>query len=250
MTPGPAQGQPIDPDAPAWASTDIVVGGEDIVGLSLVLQPPLRLTGEVVFEGRPGFQLPAAMDLTLPLERLDSRTASAVPRLRLEPGGRFTISGILPGRYVAPALAGVRSPIGGWWLKSIVADGVNLLDGPLDLHGPVTNAVVTLADRASEIAGTLRDAAANPLSQAHVIVFAADPQAWFYHSRRVAAAMTSVDGEYRVMNLPPGDYLAAPGADLHAGEWWDPSVLERLSRGAARIRLGEFEKVRVDVTAR
>jgi hypothetical protein len=250
MPAGPAAGRPLDEDAPVWASTDIIVDGQDVTGVSLVLQAPLKISGSVVFKGRPATELPMSIDMPLSFERLDSRTAPAAPRLRVDPDGRFTISGILPGRYVAPTLRGIRSSVGGWWVISVVANGRNLLDHPLELERSVTNAVVTLADRASEITGTLRDRAGHPQPQDHVVVFARDRSSWFYHSPRVVAARTAGNGGYRVLNLPPGEYLIASGTDLHAGEWWDPAVLERLAPGAARITLDEFGKVTVDVTAR
>jgi hypothetical protein len=143
-------------------------------------------------------------------------------------------------------MRGLRSPVGGWWLKSIAMEGRELLDAPLDLQRSANDVVVTFSDRATELTGTVRDAEGNPLSDRYVVVFSAHKAAWFPNSRRVVGERPNGDGQYAIRNLPPGDYLLAISEDLERDEWYDPKVLDRLAPEAAPIVLRENERKKQD----
>ena len=146
------------------ASAEITVDGDDLEGVSLVLQPALTMSGRVEFEGdRPppnlaSFRVPLSAALTM------ANYGIAFPALQIDTAGTFTIPDIVPGQYrfVGP-VQGVRFPIGVWWLKSLVAGGRDLLDGPLDLRQSLEGVVATFSDRATEISGSVVDAQVPPV---------------------------------------------------------------------------------------
>ena len=142
----------------------------------------------------------------------------------------------------------IRTPIGGWWLKSIVLNGREILDAPLDLRQSSADAVVTVSDRATEITGTVLGAGGTPRSDQFVVIFSRNKAHWFLNSRRVIGIRPDQEGRYRIRNLPPGDYLIAL-ADLDQGEWFDPEILDGLAAGATRITLGENEQKKHDLQA-
>jgi hypothetical protein len=123
---------------------------------------------------------------------------------------------------------GLRVPVGGWWLKSILVNGRELLDARIDLRQSAADAVATFSDQASEISGRVTDAQQAPLTAQRVLVFSTDQSAWFFNSRRIAAVRTDADGRYVVRNLPPGEYRIAVTTELEPGEWFDPDILARL----------------------
>ena len=47
--------------------------------------------------------------------------------------------------------------------------------------------------------------------------------------------------------MPAGDYFVTAVSDLEPGEWFDPAVLEQLSRSALTITLTEGEKTSQDL---
>jgi hypothetical protein len=144
-------------------------------------------------------------------------------------------------------MQGVRTPIGGWWLKSLVAGGRELLDGPLDLRHDVDDAVVTFTDRATEIAGTLTDARGNPVPEMFVVAVCADRSAWFFNSRRVAGVRPDSQGRYAIRNLPPGRYGVIAVSDLESNEWFDSVLLERLRWVSTGVTLAGVESKTVDL---
>lgn len=235
-----------------YGFADIAVSGEDVDGVALGLQPGLSISGQVVFESSRGVSpaLPATLRLPAPAFLNSASGGWPLPAVIVE-GTRFRIDGIVPGGYRMMTIPqGVRAPIGSWWLTSIVAGGRELLDAPLNLQQSAEDAVVTFADRASEVAGSVRDAAGTAVTDAWVVVFPADRARWFPHSRRIAAVRLDREGRYSIRNLPPGDYRLAATADLQQNEWFDPAVLDALVPAATPLRIGGPEKLTTDVVIR
>jgi Carboxypeptidase regulatory-like domain len=233
----------------AWA--DVIVDGDDVSGVALALQPALTISGRVVFEGGRPVPAPGELRVPVPAALTVANVAYTFPPVEIHGDGTFTIAGVVPGQYRFPAIMqGVRTPIGAWWLKSLVAGGRNLLDGPLDLRQTVSDATVTFADDASGIAGRLTDATGAAVRDAFVVVFSTDRAFWFFNSRRIVGTRATPDGRYSIRNLPPGDYRILATADLEQGEWFDPAVLERLLPSAPAITVTGAEKKTQDIVIR
>ena len=253
-----ASGSPlIAPAGPTqWWTAEVTVDGDDLSNVALFAQPALTIAGRVAFEGtRPAPELGAMrLPLTLASQALGAYQAS-LPPIQLEPGGRFVLSGILPGLYRLGSLSGQplpgsRAPIGAWWLKSLVVNGRDILDAPLDIRQGADDAVATFSDQASEISGTVTDAEGPATPDVSVVIFGADRASWFFNSRRIAAVRVSAGGRYAIRNLPPGDYRILATSDLEQGEWFDPAALERLLPAAATITISGTDKSVHDLVVR
>lgn len=246
VTPGPLQ----------WSTAEVLVDGDDVSNLALSPQPAIAIGGRLAFEGTRAAPELGKIALPLPFagQTIGSYQAS-LPQIQLEPGGRFAISGILPGAYRLGALQsqpvkGIRAPIGAWWLKSIVINGRDILDAPLDIRQSTDDAVATFTDQASEISGTVKDAQGAPASDPFVVVFSADRASWFFSSRRVAGVRVDAEGRFALRNLPPGEYRAIATTDLEQNEWFDAAVLERLAPAAIPLTIAGVEKKTIELTAR
>ena len=234
-----------------YGFADITVNGEDIDGVSMALQPGLTIAGQVVFDSAQGAAPSLPPQLRLPTLFLTSAGGAwQVPPVMID-GTRFRIDGVAPGLYRIPAAPpGMRTPLGAWWLTSLAAGGRELLDAPLAVQQSVDDAIVTFTDRASELAGSLRDAQGAGVSTLYVVAFPVDRAAWFFNSRRIAAVRPGRDGQWSIRNLPPGEYHVT-AADLDVNEWFDPSSLERLiGEDAKRIRISGAEKYSLDLVLR
>jgi uncharacterized protein (DUF2141 family) len=231
--------------APLFASTDVVVAGEDITGITLSPQPGLTVSGRIVFEGTTPFPASTlatfAAGLGLPLGTAQSG-GRPQPVLEVDPTGRFVISRIPPGPLSALGAGGIRTPLGPWWLRSIVLDGRDALDAPLEVRQSTTEAVITLSDRASTVTGTVTDAQAQPASTYYVVVFGTDIASWFPNSRRIAGVRPDPQGRYTIRNLPAGEYFVAATDDIDDGQWFEESTLRQLAARATRISLADYER--------
>lgn len=228
----------------SWTLDSLVVANTDLTDVALTLRPGIKVAGREEFVGsksRPepnqtnGTQI-GAISLR-PAGASDFwRTGRTVPA----PDGTFETPGDPAGRYFINV---VEPP--GWVLKSIMHDGRNVADEPIDL-GPtdMTDLVVTLIDKTTHVRGAIRDSNGAPDTEADVIAFPADSNTWrdgVSSTRRVRLTPASTSGTYLFDGLPAGDYYLAAVDTRLTGNWRAPAFLDRLTTSATRITLADGE---------
>ena len=253
QSPAPPGGRPAAPGgAPRqpshWARADVTLDGQDISGVSLTLQPGMVVAGRIQLEGTGG-QPPDLSRIRINLQPVQSAGEVSLGLMQSQPDatGAFSIAGVTPGRYRLMAFIPSARPDTAWQLKSSVMFGRDTLDTPVDLREGTDGAVITFTDRVTELNGTIQDAGGQPAPEYHVVVFARDKAYWTAQSRRIRSARPAADGRYVIPNLPPGDYLMTAVTDIEPGEWFDPTLLESLSRSAIALTIGEGEKKTQDL---
>lgn len=253
------------PSEVLWALADVYVDGQDQSGLSLQLQPGMTVSGRVAFDGQ---QLSPPTDLTririnlTPVGAQDAEFGNPPPAT-VDASGQFTIKGVPPGRYSlrgsapsgngGPGVGRGGAPqtgnSGSWVLASSVAGGRDTLDFPLTVepNADVNDAVITFADRSTQLTGTLQDASGLATSEFSIIVFPSDKRYWQPQSRRIQSVRPGTDGQFSVRNLPAGDYMMVAVTDVEPGEWYDPDFLDELSTVAMRFSLRDGEQKTQDI---
>jgi uncharacterized protein (DUF2141 family) len=242
-----------------WASSDLTIAGEDLENMMLVLQPGMRVTGRIVFDG--GSAPPE--DLTqarVTLSQRDSQPAfggGGSPSATVDASGTFTMNGVSPGRYALQAtLTGGRGGRGGgrgggqttgntaqWRLASATVNGIDTLDFPLSVepNQDVGGAVLTFTDQTQELSGMLQDAMGRPTADFTIIVYPADEAYWTPQSRRIVSARPATDGQFAIRSLPPGQYRMTAVTDVEPGEWFNPSFLAQLVGASIPVSLSPGE---------
>jgi uncharacterized protein (DUF2141 family) len=235
-----------------FAATDVEVTGTDVTGVTLVLQPALRMTGRVIFDGTT---LPPPENLDSVRVQITStnglRSSSAgytrmgnfpVPPATAASDGTFALDGIVPDAYRLTATAP-----GGWWLRSAVVGGRDVLDHPLEIAGSISGAVLTFSDRQTTLSGRLLGQADQAEPAYFVAVFPADRALWQPGARRIQLARAGTDGTWAVRGLPAGDYLIAALTDVGEEDLLERSFLETLAGAAVRVSIAEGEDQRQDL---
>ena len=225
-----------------WAMADVSVDGRNQSNLVLTLQPGMSVSGRLVFEGaltQPDLTRARVTAAPVNMPGPDREIGTSVAG-RVDNMGRFTLTGVVPGRYRITGSAGGE----GWSLASSVVSGQDTLDFPVDVkpNQNVSNVVLTFSDKQTEITGTIVDAKGQPAPDYTIIVYPADREFWTSSSRRIRTQRPGTDGQFTFGNLPPGDYRIAPVLDPEPGVWYDPSFLQQLDAGALRVPLGIGEK--------
>ena len=236
-----------------WASTTILVDGEQVSGLSLALQSGLTLPGSVSFDGDRAGRAPDMRSIRVvlrPVQR-EGTVSIAPPDATPDADGRFRLDGIMPGRYVLQAsFPGANRP-GGWHLRAAAIGRQDTLDVPFVLQpgAQIPEAAILFTDGSSTVTGTLQHISTGAPPDYTIVLFPADQSLWIAKSRRIRGLSPSAEGAFAFRDLPAGDYLIAVADDVEAGEWFDPAFLQRIAPGAIRVTIGEKEQRIVNLSA-
>jgi protocatechuate 3,4-dioxygenase beta subunit len=226
-----------------WAAADITVDGRNMSNIALTLQAGLTISGRIVFNATTNT---APTDLSrlrvnaVPADPGVGRELLSPAQGSVDAGGRFTIPGVIPGRYRINA-SGAGS---GWHMESSVLDGLDTLDFPADVKPgqTLTSALITFIDRQSTLTGTVVNQRGQPAPGYTVILYASDQRYWGPLSRRIRTARPATDGVFTFTNLPPGDYRIVPVVDAEPGSWFDPGFLQQIDPAADRVQIAEGER--------
>ena len=254
---------------PKTGMQSIVVNGQNIGGVSLVLQSGVSLSGNITVEssGTPaptdysGFRVDVPDVSPLPFGPGAGGRGGPAGNGRVDKNGAFQIGSLLPGRHyirvaggglgqgAAQGRAGQGQAQGQWTLKSVLVGGQDVTDQAVDLKPGqnVENVTVVLTDRSTEMTGTVRDAKGAPMTAITVIAFSSDQQFWRAQSRHILTSRTDATGAFRLRGLPPGDYFVVAVDGVEQGEWFDPAYLEQARSAATRVTLTEGEKKAQDL---
>jgi uncharacterized protein (DUF2141 family) len=234
---------------PRYVSETLTVAGDVQVALTLAPMP--------AFKGRLAFDrttLPLPDDVTKVRLQLALPTTAAMPGNAgvgrgsavspgfafVKPDGTFEFAPMAPGTYRLMVTVPGAAPGVGWWPRSTVVAGKDVLDVMVDLRANMSDAVLTLSDRHTELSGSIAAPSGQPVSDLFVIVFPTDRALWLRQGRRLQLTRPGTDGRFVFRDLPPGEYFLAALSDVDQDEWQDEAFLSQVTAaGAARIALAE-----------
>jgi hypothetical protein len=228
------------PEPTLWAEAPVSVGAGDHLDLTLPLRPGFRVTGYFVFEGSaPAPAREAQLRASgLRLIPADGRSVEMRERMTASADLTFATPRYPPGAYYMAA-----SPIGQWYLKSVLLHGRDVLREPIDLStADLAGAVVTYSDQTYTLHGNV--AGGRPSAEddpgAVLVVFPARYRAWIAGGMNplfLHTAITYPDGRFRIPRLIAGEYLVvAYDADArHTPQ--DPAFLTKIAPLATRVLL-------------
>lgn len=265
MGPGPHEASfPVVPSGEFWmmgstqasptAEPEFAVTRMSLIGDAV---PPIVLTtargavvnGRVEVEG--GAPLPESLrvvahetDFELPAS--PNAPPGAVPGA-IAADGAFAFSSLF-----GPRLLRVQPLPQGWALKSVVLDGVDITDTPVDFRGGETprTARVIVTTRTSAVTGMVRDETGRPAVHVRVVVFSADDRTWGWRSRTVKSGESDEAGRYTIEGLLDGKYLIVAVPFLEDGSWLDTTILGRLQALASPVGIGASTKVTTDLVVK
>jgi hypothetical protein len=233
-----------------WATTEVTVDGTPQANLLLSMQPGLTVTGRLEFKGSR-IEVPTDFSrarVTLaPAPTAGGGLMVGVPSAQVDATGKFTINGVVPGRYLVNAF--VPTPPGAgpglaWTLQSAVFKGRDVLDFAFEVSAgdEISGGVLTFTDTSQQITGALQDQTGRPAPDYTIVVFAADKRYWSGQGRRIRTTRPGTDGKFTVTNLPVGEYRLAAVVDIATGEANDPAFLEQLMPASVPITLAAGDR--------
>ena len=228
------------------ARMDLMVGAEDVDGLTLVTAPGAIISGAIVSDtGEPFDFKPAQVQIGARAGSPDAPGGGQGPGgARVGDDGSFSL-----GNITDSVLIRAQAPQG-WTMKSVVINGEDITDTPMEFPAgqTVSGMQIVLTKKVTSLAGQITDSRGNPVLDATLVVFPSDEKLWTYQSRFIRAARPDQDGKFRVSGLPgPERYLAVALQGLEDGQAGDPEFLATIRDLATRVELGEGESKSVDV---
>jgi uncharacterized protein (DUF2141 family) len=232
-----------------WAQGDVFVDGAVPPVVTLTMQEGISVSGQIVFDGTaplPNANQRVRVSINPLGTALQSMGVGSVSAM-VDAGNRFTLAGIIPGRYRISA-----SGAQGWNVKSAMVGGIDVLDFPFDIASgeAAPNVTIHFGDRNTDLKGVLSDASGAPAPDFSVVIFPDDQRYWVPFARRMRSTRPASDGKFAFVGLPPGDYRIAAVTDVETGEWLDPEFLRQLLPASISVRLADGQQVTQDIRVR
>jgi hypothetical protein len=164
---------------------------------------------------------------------------SRAVQLNVTPGTPFAVSNLIPGPYFVR----VGAIANGWVLQSIEVGGNDAIDQAVDLKEADAIVNIALADRGTEVIGTVHDKGMRAAQGAAVIILPGGVTRDNWSPNRIRETRTSTSGVFTVRGLPPGEYMVIVIDEAASEGWQDDRVLARLTPLASRFTLRERESL-------
>jgi hypothetical protein len=224
----------------------VTVADTDITDLEIETSAGSDLAGRIVVDGDAAPKLDAVELSAIPVD-IDRapRLGGPPARAHIDPDGQFQLAGINGPRR----LEVVRVPAG-WMVKAILVHGIDVTDQVMSFgtdKESLDDIEVVLTDRVTQVLGSVGETRGGVApSDLAVLAFATDPGQWYAGTRFRKRGTVAADGRFSIDGLPPGDYfIVAAEPPRDPGEWLNPDTLEKLSRGAARVRLSDGQRLSI-----
>jgi hypothetical protein len=218
----------------------ITVAGQDLDGVRIVATRGATIKGRIVYEGG---EAPAANTSSMaPRVACQMQTATdgpmmmSGPPMGIDEQGQFELTNIY-----RPCLVRVFPTPPNWSLKAVMYDAQDVTDRPLSVKDSetMTDVTVVLTNRLTTVTGSVTDANNRPTKDYVVIVFPEDAEKIGPQSRFVRVGRADQEGQFKLVGLPPGEYLAAALDGLEEGGESDPEFLSQIRSSGVRLRLTE-----------
>lgn len=224
---------------------EITVGGDDLDGLVLVTGPGARVTGTVTTDnGAPPSIRPQQVQISARPVEPDQTSRDMAGSTRVSDEWTFELTNLYDPRLIR------ASAPNGWALKSVLLNGQDITDAPLDVSPgqTVSGVQVVLTDRLTQVSGRVTDARGAAITDVTVVVFPVEAERWTYQSRFVRTARPDLDGRYEMTGLPAHDgYRIIAVQGLEDGQAGDPQFLSSVRDQAAAFSLNDGETRALDL---
>jgi hypothetical protein len=206
----------------------------NLSGLVVKTRPGVTLRGQIILEGAAPAPDPSKLRFNpVPIDFATGPVGGGPPISVINDDWTFEVRNMTGTRAITVPLG-----VEGWKLKSVVREGRDITDQPIDFRDADVTVEITLTSTLSMVTGIVTEAN-KPTADCQVIVFSDNATKWVYPSRHVMSGRTDAKGMFTVTGLPPGNYLAIAFPPRQAQNPQDPVVLEQYRGLATSITVQE-----------
>ncbi len=228
-----------------FATTTVSVNGDDIAGLLLTGTRGAKAIGTVRFEGGVAPDGITNIRVSAPGTDADGSPMPAFGLAQVKDNGAFEVENLVGGHILR--LANLPR---GWVLKRVTLNGEEVTDRGAEFKPgeDVNGFEIELTNKVTALTGTVANGKGEALKDYTVVVFPTDQQKWTLPQNRwTSSSRPNQDGQFRLQNLPPGDYYAIAVEYVAQGEWQDPEWMARAVKNATQFSLGDGATKNLDL---
>jgi hypothetical protein len=220
---------------------DVKVAGHDVTNLVVEMAEGARVSGTVTVEG--GKPVPGGLFISI--QPSDEQPAPTAPTV-LSPNGNFILDGLPSGKLNIF----VYTPENKYYVKSIIAGGVDLLREPLLVQESVEikGVRVVLSTEGGTLTGhVLNGPGGPPLSNTRIVLYPVDPALWT-RPGRVIFDGTDETGAFNVSGAP-GEYLFVVMRNGESAQLLNEEFVKSRAATATHVTLLANEPRSIEVIA-
>ena len=132
-------------------------------------------------------------------------------------------------------------------MKSVMLNGRDITNTPLDVTGNVDDVRITITDKLTTVAGRVTDGRGAGAMQYVVVVQPADEMEQALVGRYIRVVRPDTNGRFEVRGLRPGRYLVTAIEFMEQNRQFSPEFQKQLRRGAREFSLKEGESVALEL---
>jgi hypothetical protein len=221
-----------------FASTSISVVDSNVEGVEIATVRGATLSGTVTLDPRAHQRLDLSKltVLATPVSGDIGLGSFKAASVRLD--GEFELKGL-----IGSQLLNIQGLPSGWEPQSVVLNGRDMIDTPMELSGleEIAGVTVTVTNRLTTLSGVVVSARSHPIADCVVLAFSDDSRLWEMPSRYIRLTRSDQNGRFEIHGLPPGRYMAVAAASLTQTDAMDPLILERVRSEATSFSMREME---------
>jgi len=223
------------------------VSGTDVTDVKMVLSPGARLEGIVNWESKTSPPPVDQSDIRVRAPMSDGSTLGDVQSGEIDTSRHFSLMGAMAGLHFI-RVENLPEP---WRLKKVTIRGSDVTDIPKDMdYNEVVDGIeITLTDVFTTLTGTAALDTGDLAQGYAVIAFPTNRLKWQPASRYIKLTYLDDRGRYAFRGLPPAEYFVAVTRAADQSDLTSEALLDRLSRDAPTIRLGDGDKRILSVRA-
>jgi hypothetical protein len=222
---------------------EAVVGGADVDGVSINIEPGIVLTGSFRSEGGDLGLLSSKTPGLKPVISLveEDPTIGSPPRRQADAYGKFELPPAQPGRYLIE-ITGLPDNT---YVKNMrYVTGLRVPGQLLEVTRGGGTLDFILSDKAASVGGILRDASGNSLHGDAVSLWPKILPRW-NATFGIKSTVTDLNGKFEIGGLAPGEYYVAgwEGEAPNSGVIRIPGLLDRFAGAATAITVSEGSQI-------
>ena len=132
-------------------------------------------------------------------------------------------------------------------MKSVMLNGRDITNTPLDVTGNVDDVRITITDKLTTVAGRVTDGRGAGAMRYVVVVQPADEMEQALVGRYIRVVRPDTNGRFEVRGLRPGRYLVTAIEFMEQNRQFSPEFQKQLRRGAREFSLKEGESVALEL---